>query len=366
MKLNRLSITAFRNLQQVEFNPGARFNILHGNNAQGKTNLLESIYLLGTMKSFRHARNRDLIAWQAPHGIIRGWVERDGVTREIALLLERDGKKARVDQKLVTRLADFFGSLNVVVFAPEELAMLKGSPEGRRRYLDRAVFSGSPTYILHYHDYYRLLKNRNALLKTGDTAGLDIWSEQLAEAGARLARERIDYLAGIEPLLQEYYRTIAGTAETVGIGYRPHGVELDLLVADGKSAILAGLERSANEERRHGTTAIGPHRDDLEFLLDGRILKLHASQGQQRSFILALKMAEIEYLQQTFGAPPILLLDDMTSELDGERNRNLLGFLQQKEMQVFITTTSLRNITFDGMDHHTTFRVEQGKVITQR
>ena len=364
MKLNRLSISAFRNLQQVEFNPGTRFNIIHGNNAQGKTNLLESIYLLGTMKSFRHTRNRDLIAWQAPHSIIRGWVERDGVTRQIALLLERQGKKARIDQKLVTRLSDFFGSLNVVVFAPEELAMVKGSPEGRRRYMDRAVFSGSPTYILLYHTYYRLLKNRNALLKTGDMTGLDVWSEQLAEAGARLVSERIAYLAAIEPLLQNYYRTIAGTGETVGIGYHPHGVELEALVTDGGKAILAGLERFAHEERRHGTTAVGPHRDDLDFILDGRLLKLHASQGQQRSFVLALKMAEIEYLQRTFGAPPILLLDDMSSELDGERNRNLLGFLQQKEMQVFITTTSLSNIMFDGMDHHTTFRVEQGKVIT--
>jgi DNA replication and repair protein RecF len=364
MKLNRLSISAFRNIEQAELVPGSNFNVLYGNNAQGKTNLLESIYLLGTMKSFRHARNRDLVTWHAPHGIIRGWVERDGVTREIALLLEREGKKARIDHKMVTRLAEFFGNLNVVVFAPEELAMLKGAPEGRRRYLDRAVFSGSPTYILLYHEYHRLLKNRNALLKSGESTGLDIWSEQLAEAGARMVRERLAYLAVIEPLLQAFYRTIAGSGESVGIAYHPHCLERDALSSDGRNAILAGLARTASEERRHGTTVIGPHRDDLEFTLDGRLLKLHASQGQQRSFILALKMAEIEYLQQTFGAPPILLLDDMTSELDGERNRNLLGFLQQKEMQVFITTTSLGNIMLDNMDHHTTFHVEKGKIIT--
>src|SRR5512144_3088400 len=184
MILKKLYTSSFRNLEQIELSFGDRFNILYGNNAQGKTNLLESIYLLGTMKSFRLARNSELVQWGATHGLLKGWVEKDGVIREVSLLLEKEGKKARVDQKSVVKLSDFFGSLNVVVFSPEEMAMVKGMPDSRRRYLDRAIFSGDADYLRLHHEYHRILKNRNSLLKSGDTGSLDIWSEKLADAGS--------------------------------------------------------------------------------------------------------------------------------------------------------------------------------------
>lgn len=365
MLLKKLYTSSFRNLEQTDLSFGDRFNIFFGDNAQGKTNLLESIYLLGTMKSFRLARNGELIRWGAPHGLIRGWVEKDGVTQEISLLLEKEGKKARVDRKSVVKLSDFFGSLNVVVFSPEEMAMVKGPPDTRRRYLDRAIFSGDADYLRLHHEYHRILKNRNSLLKSGDTGSLDIWSEKLAEAGSRLIARRVSFLEELEPLVQESYGAIAGEREKASVRYHPGQHIGDPDIQEGRLRLLEALARSSTEERRRGTTLVGPHRDDMEFLLDDRPLRRHASQGQQRSFVLALKMAEIRYLENRFDAPPILLLDDMTSELDRERNRNLLEFLETRRMQVFITTTALQNVRLQGMEQHRTFRIEAGRVFSE-
>ncbi len=366
MRLQKISLASFRNLRKAELEPGVGFNILYGSNGQGKTNLLEAMYLLGTLKSFRQAKNGELMTWGTPFALVKGVVEQEGVGREIALVVEREGKRVRLDQKAIARPADFFGSLNVVVFSPDEMAMAKGGPEVRRRYLDRAVFSGDPAYLGLFHDYSKVLKNRNALLKKEDDGELDVWSEKLAEAGARLIARRVGYLRAIEGLLQSYYRSIAGGGEEAGIAYRPHLLDRERLLMEGAALLREGLARTAAEERRTGATAVGPHRDDVEFLLNGRALKQYASQGQQRTFILALKMAEIEYLRGKFASPPILLLDDMTSELDRERNSNLMEFLKQKRMQVFITTTSLQNISLDGIDNHRTFRVSNGEVFQQR
>ena len=365
MKLKKLTIDAYRNLERTELSFGDRFNIFHGNNAQGKTNLLESIYLLGTLKSFRQAKNSELIRWGEPSAILRGWVEKDGVTREIALLLEKQGKKVRVDRKSVARLADFFGSLNVVIFSPDEMAMAKGMPDGRRRFLDRAIFSGDPEYLHLHHDYYLILKNRNSILKQGDTGDLGVWSEKLAEAGARLIMKRVSYLEEIEPLLNECYRAIAGSGEEVGMRYLSHMPDGERTLQGWCRRLSDALAKGASEEKRRGMTLAGPHRDDLDFTLNGMSLKRFGSQGQQRSFVLALKMAEINYLEETFGSPPILLLDDMTSELDRGRNRNLMEFLERKQMQVFITTTSLQNILLQESEQHRTFSVDAGRVLLE-
>ncbi len=362
MKLRRLSLASFRNLQSAEFIPGSRFNIIHGKNAQGKTNILESIYLLGTMKSFRLAKNSELMTWGSALGSVKGIVEHNGVSREIALTLEKAGKKVRLDQKPVAKITDFFGSLNVVIFSPEDIAMVRGMPDGRRKYLDRAVFSGDPSYLFYYHEYYRTLKNRNILLRYGDDGGLAVWSEKLAETGCRLMASRLAYLDEIEGFLRDFYKAIAGTGEIAGIAYRPHLHKDASQYQDGRDGFAAALANSAAEEKRVGSTVVGPHRDDIDFLLNGKVLKHHASQGEQRSFVLALKMAEIEYIQRRHGDPPVLLLDDITSELDRERNRNLMDFLKSKDMQVFITTTAMENILLDDCENYRSFLVESGKV----
>ena len=364
MKLKKLFVNSFRNLEQTELSFSDRFNIFFGDNAQGKTNLLESIYLLGTMKSFRLAKNTELIRHDAPFGVLRAWVEKDGVTREISLLLEKQGKKVRVDQKSVVKLADFFGNLNVVVFSPEEMAMAKGMPDARRRYLDRAIFSSNAEYLHLHHEYHLILKNRNSILKHRESGDLEVWSEKLADAGGRLVSRRFAYVKGIDPLLKEMYKAISGGGEEAAIRYVPHLTGGDGTSADWTALLAEALRKGAAEERRRAMTLAGPHRDDVEFLLDGQSLKRFGSQGQQRSFVLALKMAEIDFLEATFGNPPILLLDDMTSELDRYRNRNMMEFLARKRMQVFISTTGLNTITLHEGEPHRAFRIEAGRVFS--
>ncbi|WP_136524186.1 DNA replication/repair protein RecF [Geomonas ferrireducens] len=363
MKLIKLKLASFRNLQNLELAPGKKFNVFYGNNGQGKTNLLESIYLLATMKSFKQAKNVELITFGSEFALVKGSVERDRVTREIAVLLEKQGKKAKIDSKLATRLDDFFGNLNVVLFTPEEISMVRGGPDLRRRYLDRAVFTCDLSYLSAFHDYSKILKNRNALLKIGEGSGIEVWTEQLIQAAQLVIERRKAYLSEIGKLLQGFYSEISGNDETVQIEYRLHGVNEEAFLRDPAAALADALKAHAAEERRRMSTAIGPHRDDLYFGLNGRSARHFASQGQQRSFVLALKMAEIEYITRCFEAPPVLLLDDMTSELDRERNRNLMDFLKKREMQVFITTTSLANVAIEEMEENRTFRIKEGSIL---
>jgi DNA replication and repair protein RecF len=365
MKLIKIQLHSFRNILEAEISPDERFNIIVGNNAQGKTNLLESIYLLGTMKSFRMARNGELITYDSPYSIIKGWVTRDGVIREITLSIRPSGKKAFIDGKPVVRLSDFFGNLNMVIFSPEDISMIRGLPEGRRRYLDRAIFSGDTGYLSLHHEYFKILKNRNALLKKGERDGLSVWTKRLADAGARLMLRRESFAVEIGDLLQEFYRNIAGSGEQALIRYRSRISAKSLSLDDLRLRLLDDMEKGIPEELRRGTSLSGPHRDDLECVLNGKPLNHHGSQGELRSFVLSLKMAEIEYLKRRWGNPPVLLLDDMTSELDRGRNGNFMDFLKEKEMQVFITTTTIGNIEISGIKNYSTFPVNCGKVHTE-
>jgi len=364
MKVTQLRINSFRNISRAELACNHRFNIVHGANGQGKTNLLEAIFLLGSLKSFRQARTGDLIAWQEPEALLRGSVEAGGVERQIAMHLGRQGKQVTVDNKSVNRLVDFFGVLNVVAFSPEEIFMVRGSPDNRRRYLDRAVFCGDVTYLSLHHAYAKVLKNRNQLLRQRDYRGLEAWTEQLALAGSRLIMRRHAFVEEIAPLFSRFYREITGSDEEAVVCYHPHpaiGRDQTTGVAELlRQALVAG----AAAERERGTTLVGPHRDDLDFFMDGKLLRLHGSQGQLRSFVLALKMAEIEHLRSTAGAPPVLLLDDMTAELDRKRNLHLQQFLADHDMQVFITTTDPTAIPLIDAHHCSTFRVEKGSIVS--
>jgi DNA replication and repair protein RecF len=366
MKLKKISIRSFRNIDEAVVFPESRFNIIVGKNAQGKTNILESIYLLGTMKSFRMHKNIDLIKFGSPYSLLKGWVEMNGIVKEISISVEPMSKKARVDNKSVSRPSDFFGCLNMVVFSPEDISMIRGLPESRRRYLDRAVFSGDVRYLSIHQEFYKILKNRNVLLRSGKTDGLDTWTERLAKSAARLLLKRISYIDEISELLAEFYATISGLQERACVRYRSSAIGTRFSFSSPEEVerrILEDLKNNSAEELRKGTTLVGPHRDDIDLCIDGRHLKIHGSQGEHRSFILALKMAEIEYIKKRYGSPPVLLLDDMTSELDGDRNHNFMEFLNSRDMQVFITTTSTDNLRFAQNANFTVFPIRGGRIL---
>lgn len=362
MKLFRIQVHSFRNIAKADLSPSDRFNIIIGDNAQGKTNLLEAIYLLGTMKSFRMARNSELVNYGSDCSNVKGWVIRDGVERNISLSITNTGKKAAIDGKPVVRPADFFGNLNMVVFSPEDISMVRGLPEVRRRYLDRAVFSIDTGYLGLHHDYFRILRNRNALLKQGISDGLYVWTEKLADTGARLMEKRMSLVLKLDELLREFYAAIAGKSHEARIFYRSRCVDHGNPSQNLRRQVHQALEQAVKDELRRGTTLVGPHRDDLEFSLNGKPLNHHGSQGEQRTFILALKMAEIESMKCRWKNPPVLLLDDMTSELDRGRNGNFINFLKEKDMQVFLTTTSLDNIDLSEISCYSTFPVQEGRI----
>lgn len=341
--------------------PGERFNLLYGLNGQGKTNLLEAIYLLGSPRSFRSARLPELIRHGERSAQIQGEVESNGMESRIRLTLESAGRRVEIDGKGIQRASDLHGRLNAVVFSPDDTGMVRQGPEARRRYLDRAVYMGDIGYLHCWHGYHRILKQRNHLLKSADRSGLDTWTEQLAEAGAEVIERRQRYIAVLDGMLQRHYATISGDGETAGIDYSPEGVQATVR-EDIRTELLELFARHSRSDERYGTTTAGPHRDDLIFCLDNRPLKAFGSQGQQKSFVLALKMAEMDNLQAIFGEPPLLLLDDMSSELDARRHRNLMDFLFNRDIQVFITTTERSPALLGAAAQCAVFRVEGGNL----
>ncbi|MDD2897932.1 MAG: DNA replication/repair protein RecF [Desulfuromonadaceae bacterium] len=361
MRLCSLAVVDFRNLSSVHIKPGNRFNLLYGLNGQGKTNLLEAIYLLGSPRSFRTTRLPELVRHGERQAHILGTVESGGVHNSLKLKLESAGRKVEVDGKAIHKASELHGRLNAVIFSPDDTGMVRMGPESRRRYLDRAVYMGDIGYLHCWHSYQRILKQRNHLLKNSDRAGLDVWTEKLAETGAEVIERRLEFIAVLDKKLQMYYATIAGGSETSRISYQPDGVQS----ADKehiREELLELFKRHQRSDERYGTTTAGPHRDDLNFTMDERPLKAFGSQGQQKSFVLALKMAEMDNLQDIFCEAPLLLLDDMSSELDAQRNNNLMEFLTTREIQVFITTTERSSALLATAPHCAVFHVEDGNL----
>ena len=361
MRLCSVAIADFRNVSSVHFVPGDRFNLLHGLNGQGKTNILEAIYLLGSPRSFRTSRLPELVRHGERQAQIQGTVESGGTQNKLRLVIEAAGRKVEIDGKAVNKASELHGRLNAVVFSPEDTGMVRRGPESRRRYLDRAVYTGDIGYLHCWHSYQRILKQRNHLLKSSDRTGLDIWTEKLAETGAEVIERRLKFVDVLDKKLQKYYATIAGGSETSRLSYQPDGVQSTERERI-REELLELFKRQQRSDERYGTTTAGPHRDDLTFVLDDRLLKTFGSQGQQKSFVLALKMAEMDNLHDTFGEAPLLLLDDMSSELDARRNHNLMEFLTTREIQVFITTTERSPALLAAAPHCAVFRVEDGNL----
>ncbi len=350
MLLTGIRLEQYRNLAVAELQPSHQMTLLYGLNGQGKTNLLEAIYLLGTGRSFRSVKTPDLIRQGMDTALVTGQVRTGGVTSEIKVQLAGKQRRVTVDGKPVQRAAELHGKLAAVVFSPDDTAMVKQGPETRRRYLDRALYTSNAVFLRDYHEYYHTLKQRNALLRSGATAGLDVWTEQLVASGNRLMEHRRQYVAQLLPLVHEHYQQIAGSRETVKLSYAP----------DSDHCFREQLEQCRATDLRRGITGHGPHRDDLVFEIDGQPLKTFGSQGQQRSFVLALKLAELDHLQQTFGEPPLILLDDIASELDRERIHNLLELLRQRQVQVVMTTTTTVGIDPGMLQQSSVYRVDAG------
>ena len=331
MLVRSLQVTGHRNLAPLHLEPTPRFNVISGDNGQGKTNLLEAIYLVGTLRSFRTSQASELIAWGQSESRVAAQVTRGGLERHYEIAFRNGRRSLRLDDKSPGRLRDYFGDFNVVLFAPEDLSVPRGSPSARRRFLDRAVFNYGAGFLEDAQRYARVLKSRNAVLR--DPAPrvelLDVYDEQLATVGEKLLRARREYLAALAPGFAQAFEAITRTGLAAELAYEG--------VPEGTLAAATAASRARDVARR--ATSVGPHVDDLVFLLDGRAARAYASQGQLRALILAWKTAEMRLLAQIHGDAPVLLLDDVSSELDPARNRFLFDFLHEIECQCFVTTT---------------------------
>lgn len=336
MFLKNLSLTNFRNFHRGEIQPCQNFNIFWGDNAQGKTNLLEAIYLLSNLKSFRSVKTDELILHEKNQANLKGTIEKQGVKHQLSVGLSRSDNNYRLNEKKIKAAGDLVGFFKTVIFAPEEINLVRSFPARRRALLDRAIFFTAPDYLDLARDYHRQLKQRNRLLKESrKTEELVPWTEGLIKNGARLRQARIKYLDRLRRSFRETYDIICQSREQVDICYPYQD-------ADHSEEILR-REFIAVKERecRYQQTLAGPHRDDPLFMLEGKSLKNYGSQGQQRSFILAFKCAQVIDLERQTGETPVLLLDDLGSELDLSRRQTFFRFIQQRHGQVFLTTTDI-------------------------
>jgi DNA replication and repair protein RecF len=362
--LQALQLEGFRNLAPTVLTPGTGFNVFVGDNGQGKTNLLEAIYLAGTLRSFRTNHTAEMIAHGGSEAHVRARVERGGLARLYELRLQPRRKETRLDGKVPRQLADYFGDFNVVLFAPEDLRVPRGNPQGRRRFLDRSVFNREPSFLADAQRYARALKSRNALLRGErvDDAVLDAYDAELRRSGARILRSRRRYLAEFAGLFAEAFEAITHSGLAAELVYEAPDA---LLAAGEDEAALAhelgtALAASRPRDRARKLTSVGPHADDLSFVLAGQPAKAFASQGQLRALVLAWKTAEMRLLRARQGDSPLLLLDDVSSELDATRNRFLFDFLLRIECQCFVTTTHERHVVVS--ENRTDYRVLAGEV----
>jgi DNA replication and repair protein RecF len=342
VRIQLLTAHGVRNLQQLQLEPRERFNVFVGDNGQGKTNLLEAIYAVSALRSFRTSKLADMIAFGAQEARIGARVLKDELVRVYELTVAPAGRRVLLDGKAARPLSRYFGGFNVVVFTPEDLQLPRGAPGDRRRFLDRAVFNAKPEYLGAVQDYEKVLKQRNTILKMHGQGAmtlprveemLAIYDLQLADHGSAIANARAALVEEIRVELAQAFTAITHGERKASARYvsKTAGATVDEILAHHKAGRAKDLATQS--------TQFGPHRDDLAFELDERDAGLFASQGQLRAIMLAWKTAELAVLARTHGDQPILLLDDVSSELDPARNAFLFEHLALQAGQVFITTT---------------------------
>jgi DNA replication and repair protein RecF len=339
--LRRLRAVGWRNLEPVEVQPGPRATVFFGQNGQGKTNLLESAYYATELRSFRTKTRAEIVRWGEPAARVAAEISTGGLERRIDLELTNHRKQMRVDGKVVHRQSPVLRGLGSVVFLPEDLLLPRAPPAARRSFIDRAAYGADRVFFAEAVAYQKVVKNRNAVLRrpTTDASLLATYDEQTARTGARLVMRRRALVAALAPRVQALFVGLHADL-AAEIRYRSHP-SIEAAASEGQvtAALAEGLERTREVDLRRRFTGFGPHGDDLEITLAGRPVREHGSQGQLRSLVLALKLAELSHLESVLGEPPLLLLDDVASELDERRRRMLFEIITGLSGQTFITVT---------------------------
>ncbi len=378
MYLKTLHLRQFRNYRDCLVDFDAPKTILVGNNAQGKSNLLEAVELLSTLKSHRSVRDRELVLEEATVGQIQANLERAYGSIDLALTLRTQGRRTvALNRESLRRQLDFLGILNAVQFSSLDLELVRGAPERRRNWLDSILIQLEPIYAYILQQYNQVLRQRNALLKTfrkqqnegrvdevssrDFDSELALWDAQLATAGSRVTRRRARVLERLAPLAQAWHASISGKTEVLDVTYAPN-VSIEQDNPEGvQQAFLDKIQQRRIPEYQQGTSLVGPHRDEVEFTINQTPARSYGSQGQQRTLVLALKLAELKLIEEVVGEPPLLLLDDVLAELDLNRQNQLLDAIQDR-FQTLITTTHLGAFDSQWLNSSQILSVQAGQI----
>lgn len=367
MYVKSIKLINFRNYSNLDIELNSNLNIFLGKNAQGKTNLLESIYLCSSGKSYRTNRDKELINLDKDKAYIGLEVNKENHNKKIEIKFERDSsKRIRINKVETEKLNDLIGQLNVVIFSPEDLKLIKEGPGERRGFIDNELSQIRPRYRYNINRYGKILIQRNNLLKSiqfdkNKLKLLEVWDDQLATIGTEIIISRIDFIRKISQISQNIHKKITNGIENLEISYLP-SFSLDEIDKESIKKVFEDmLKKSHTKDIERGSTEFGPHRDDLDILINGISTRIFGSQGQQRSAALSLKLAEVELINLEVGEYPVLLLDDVLSELDYERRRFLISTF--KDIQTIITTTDDIDVKEIEKINKSVFHIKEGRII---
>ena len=372
MNIERLQLTNYRNYESLSLEFSPKINVFIGENAQGKTNVMESLYVLAMAKSHRTSNDKDLIRWEEDYGKIEGVIAKRYGPLPIELTISKKGKKGKINHLEQTKLSNYVGQMNVVMFAPEDLNVVKGSPQIRRRFIDMEIGQISPTYLHDLLTYQKILKQRNTLLKSNqgkkafaNDVMFDVYTEQYIAAAVQIIQKRFQFMELLQRWAEPIHFGISRELEKLEIKYKTvSGLLSTWTTEEMKTYLKQKLDEVKIREIERGVSLVGPHRDDLQFFVNGYDVQVFGSQGQQRTTALSLKLAEIELIKQETKEAPILLLDDVLSELDDYRQTHLLNTIQG-EVQTFVTTTNVDGINHETIKNAKMFHVKQGAIDTE-
>lgn len=360
MYIQSLELKNYRNYDRliIEFSKGT--NILYGDNAQGKTNILEAVYLGATTKSHRGSKDREIIRFGENESHIRIHLVKQDIGHQIDMHLKKSKTKgAAIDQIPIKKSSDLLGFVPVIFFSPEDLSIIKNGPSERRKFLDIELSQLEKMYLHQLSSYNKVMAQRNNLLKQLayqrellDT--LDSWDIQLVRYGSEVIRYRQRFIEDLNEIIREIHKNLTGKKEKIVLKY-DHSVNYD--------EFLTVLQKKREIDLKYSSTGIGPHRDDIEFLVNGIDIRRFGSQGQQRTAALSLKLAQIELVKRQTGETPILLLDDVLSELDSSRKNYLLDSI--KDIQTLITCTGLEEFINSHLQIDKMFQVKSGKIVRE-
>lgn len=366
MNVKNLRLINFRNYKNIFMELNDRLNIFVGKNAQGKTNLLEAVYMCATGKSFRTSRDRELINFNKNEAYIGAAIKVDGNEKKIEIKLEKEKpKRIRINKLELNRQRELDSGLNIVMFSPDDLSLVKGSPNERRLFLDMSISQIKPIYKYNINRYNKILFQRNNLLKSDKSKNdlnnlLDIFDMQLANIGTEIIISRIEYIEKLSKVSSSIHHRLTLGKEALTLSYSSSINFNGLNRKEMERSFLKSLMDNRSKDIATGSTSIGPHRDDINIYINNVNSRIFASQGQQRTIVLSIKLSEVEIINLDRGTYPVLLLDDVFSELDYDRRKYLIDSF--KNTQTLITTTDMDNLYELISTDKSVFYIEDGSI----